>query len=50
VRTECEFAEAVIDLDDHVLVVVFKAGSRRPGADQTTFDLFVAELRVMPPA
>ena len=50
VRTECEFTEAVIDRDDHVLVVVFKAGSRRPGADQTTFDLFVAELRVMPPA
>jgi len=50
VRTECDFTDAVIDLDDQVLMVVFKAGSRRPGADQATFDLFAAELRVMPPS
>jgi len=50
VRTECDFTDAVIDLEDHVLVVVFKAGSRQPGADQATFDLFAAELRVMPPS
>ncbi|HET9083276.1 MAG TPA: hypothetical protein VFN41_02655 [Candidatus Limnocylindrales bacterium] len=46
VRTECDFIEAVVDLDDRALVLVFHSGKRMPGAEQSLFDQFIAGLQV----
>jgi hypothetical protein len=46
VRSECEFVEAVVDLGDEALVLVYRAGTRRPGAGRVTFDRFMARVEV----
>jgi hypothetical protein len=46
VRTECDFIEAVVEVGDHALVLVFGSGSRKPGAGRTMFDLFTRALEV----
>ena len=46
VRTECDFIEAVVDLDDRALVLVLHSGRRMPGAERSLFDQFIAGLQV----
>jgi hypothetical protein len=49
VRNECDFVDAVIDLDDRALVLVFRSGSRTPTAHRPMFDLFASALEVTTP-
>ena len=49
VRNECDFVDAVIDLDDRALVLVFRSGSRTPRAHGPMFDLFASALEVTSP-
>jgi hypothetical protein len=46
VRSECQFIEAVVDLGDDALVLVYRAGTRRPAAGRVTFDRFMAALQL----
>ena len=50
VRIECDFVDAVVDLDDQALVLVLHSAKRIPGAEQTLFDLFTDALEVTAPS
>jgi hypothetical protein len=46
VRNECDFVDAVVDLDDRALVLVLKSGNRQPTVRRPLFDLFASALMV----
>jgi hypothetical protein len=46
VRTECGVVDAVVNLEDEVLVMVLRSGTRSPGGDLSNFELFAQTLRI----
>ena len=51
VRNECDFVDAVVDLDDQAMVLVLRSGNRTPSTRRPLFDLFASALDLTgPPA
>jgi hypothetical protein len=49
IRAECGVVDAVINLEDEVLVVVLRSGTRMAGGDLHNFQRFAETLRIDPP-
>jgi hypothetical protein len=50
VRAECGFVDAVVDLEDEVLLIVVQSGERRPDGDLATFEKFAKRLEIAQPS